>query len=217
MADRLTAKAALGTALSGVLAGVLISIGGTVNLSIENRVLGACFFSIGLFFVVSMRLWLFTGKVGWLCRNGMTYAVQLLLTLAGNFAGTLCVALLLRQTRAAGGLVQRAAELSAAKMTDSLPSLFVLALFCGVLMYLGVSGFQMFDSAPGRYGAVFLAVTVFILSGFEHCIANMYYYSMSGVWGDGRAWLTMAVMVLGNAAGSVIIAEGCRLSQKLLE
>ena len=39
MADRLTAKAALGTALSGVLAGVLISIGGTVNLSIENRVL----------------------------------------------------------------------------------------------------------------------------------------------------------------------------------
>ena len=170
MADRLTARAALGTALSGVLAGVLISIGGTVNLSIENRVLGACFFSIGLFFVVSMRLWLFTGKVGWLCRNGMTYAVQLLLTLAGNFVGTLCVALLLRQTRAAYGLVQRAAELSAAKMADSLPSLFVLALLCGVLMYLGVSGFQTFDSALGRYGAVFLAVTVFILSGFEHCI-----------------------------------------------
>ena len=162
-------------------------------------------------------LWLFTGKVGWLCRNGMTYAVQLLLTLAGNFAGTLCVALLLRQTRAADGLVQRSAELSAAKMADSLPSLFVLALLCGVLMYLGVSGFQAFDSALGRYGAVFLAVTVFILSGFEHCIANMYYYSMSGVWGDGRAWLTMLVMVLGNAAGSIIIAEGYRLSQKLLE
>ena len=146
MADRLTARAALGTALSGVLAGALISIGGTVNLSIENRVLGACFFSIGLFFVVSMRLWLFTGKVGWLCRNGLTYAVQLLMTLAGNFVGTLCVALLLRQTRAADGLVQRAAELSAAKMADSLPSLFVLALLCGVLMYLGVSGFQAFDS-----------------------------------------------------------------------
>ncbi|MFQ7243071.1 formate/nitrite transporter family protein, partial [Agathobaculum sp.] len=111
----------------------------------------------------------------------------------------------------------RAAELSAAKMADSLTSLFVLALLCGVLMYLGVSGFQTFDSAPGRYGAVFLAVTVFILSGFEHCIANMYYYSMSGVWGDGRAWLTMLVMVLGNAAGSIIIAEGYRLSQKLLE
>lgn len=86
-----------------------------------------------------------------------------------------------------------------------------------VLMYLGVSGFQTFDSALGRYGAVFLAVTVFILSGFEHCIANMYYYSMAGVWDNGRAWLTMLVMVLGNAAGSVIIAEGYRLSQKLLE
>ena len=45
----------------------------------------------------------------------------------------------------------------------------------------------------------------------------MYYYSMAGVWDNGRAWLTMLVMVLGNAAGSVIIAEGYRLSQKLLE
>ena len=60
-------------------------------------------------------------------------------------------------------------------------------------------------------------MTVFILSWFEHCIANMYYYSMAGVWGDSRAWLTMAVMVLGNAAGSVLVAEGYRLSRRLLE
>ena len=217
MAEHLTIKTAAGTLLSAVLAGVMISIGGTVNLSLDNRVLGACFFSIGLFFVVSMQLWLFTGKVGWVRQRGRRYALQLVLTLAGNLIGTLCVALLLRCTRAADGLIARAAELCQTKLADSLPSLFVLALFCGVLMYIGVAGFQTFSDALGRYGAVFLAVTVFILSGFEHCIANMYYYSMVGVWGDSRAWLTMAVMVLGNAAGSVLVAEGYRLSRRLLE
>ena len=56
MAEHLTIKTAAGTLLSAVLAGAMISIGGTVNLSLDNRVLGACFFSIGLFFVVSMLL-----------------------------------------------------------------------------------------------------------------------------------------------------------------
>ena len=119
--------------------------------------------------------------------------------------------------RAAAALVSRADALCAAKLADSLPSLFILAAFCGVLMYLGVSGFQHFDSPLGRYGAVFLAVTVFILSGFEHCIADMFYYGMAGVWGSGRAWLTMLVMVLGNGAGSVAAAELYRLSQSMME
>ena len=115
MQQPVTAKTACGTLLSGVLAGALIGVGGTVFLSLENRVLGACFFSIGLFFVVSMRLWLFTGKVGWLCQNRAPYALRLLLTLAGNFLGTLCVALPLRHTRAAAALVSRADALCAAQ------------------------------------------------------------------------------------------------------
>ena len=56
---------------------------------------------------------------------------------------------------------------------------------------------------------------MFILSGFEHCVANMFYYSLAGVWGSGQAWLSMAVMVLGNSAGSVAVAEGYRAAQKL--
>lgn len=215
MATHLTAKAAGGTLFSSVLAGALIALGGTVNLSIENRVVGACFFTIGLFFVVSMQLWLFTGKIGWLCRNGGAYVIQLLITLAGNFVGAGGVALLLRQTRTAGGLFSRAADLCALKLNDSLPSLFILAMFCGALMYFAVGGYQSITDAVGRYGAVFLAVTVFILSGFEHCIANIYYYTVAGIWGDSRAWLSMAVVVLGNAVGSVLVAELYGLAKKL--
>ena len=151
----------------------------------------------------------------YLFRGGHGYAAKLLLTLAGNFAGAFGTALLLRQTRAAANLVGRAAELSAVKLQDEPVSVFILAVFCGVLMYIGVNGFGVFELALGKYAAVFLAVAVFILSGFEHCVANMFYYSLAGVWDSGQAWLSMAVMVLGNSAGSVVVAEGYRAAQKL--
>ena len=44
---------------------------------------------------------------------------------------------------------------------------------------------------------------VFILCGFEHCVANMYYFTMGGAW-SGRAILYLLVMTLGNAVGGVI-------------
>ena len=209
------ARPYMGILLSGVLAGMMISVGGTVYLSVDSKVVGASLFSIGVFFVVSMRLWRYTGKIGYLFRGGHGYAAKLLLTLVGNFAGAFGTALLLRQTRAAANLVGRAAELSAVKLQDAPASVFILAVFCGVLMYIGVNGFGVFELALGKYAAVFLAVAVFILSGFEHCVANMFYYSLAGVWGSGQAWLSMAVMVLGNSAGSVAVAEGYRAAQKL--
>jgi len=52
--------------LMAVLAGAVISIGGTVFLSLENKVLGSLFFCIGLFMVCTLGLNLYTGKVCYL-------------------------------------------------------------------------------------------------------------------------------------------------------
>ena len=62
----------------------------------------------------------------------------------------------------------------------------------------------------GKYIGIFLGVTVFILCGFEPCVANMFYSSAANVWG-GWALLYMLVMTLDNACGGVIIplAVGC--------
>ena len=38
---------------------------------------------------------------------------------------------------------------------------------------------------------------------FEHCVANMYYFTMGGAW-SSRAVLYLLVMTVGNAAGGVI-------------
>ena len=39
------------TFVSGILAGISIAIGGLVFLSVENRVIGAALFTVGLFFL----------------------------------------------------------------------------------------------------------------------------------------------------------------------
>ena len=44
---------------------------------------------------------------------------------------------------------------------------------------------------------------VFILCGFEHCVANMYYFSVAGMW-SGKTLLYLLVMTLGNAVGGVV-------------
>ena len=49
--------------VSSILAGMCIAIGGTVFLSLENKVIGASLFSIGLFFIVMRQLNLYTGKL----------------------------------------------------------------------------------------------------------------------------------------------------------
>ena len=52
--------------VSAILAGFMIGMGGTVFLSLDNKVLGACMFGVGLFTVVVFRLQLFTGKIGYI-------------------------------------------------------------------------------------------------------------------------------------------------------
>ena len=45
---------------------------------------------------------------------------------------------------------------------------------------------------------------VFILCGFEHCVANMYYFSIAGAWSMKTLGYVL-VMTLGNSVGGVLI------------
>ena len=59
--------------LQAVLAGAAISIGGTVFLSLDNKVLGSLFFCVGLFMVCTLGLNLYTGKVCYLPGKNWDY------------------------------------------------------------------------------------------------------------------------------------------------
>ena len=50
---------------------------------------------------------------------------------------------------------------------------------------------------------LFRSVAVFVQAGFEHCVANMFYFTVAGAW-SGKTVLYLIVMTLGNALGGVL-------------
>ena len=78
------------------------------------------------------------------------------------------------------------------------------------MMFVAVDGFRNNPHEIGKYLGVFLGVIVFILCGFEHCIANMYYFSVANLW-SGKAVAYLLVMTAGNACGGVLVPLSRRL------
>lgn len=189
---------------SAILAGMMIGMGGTVYLSQENPVVGSFLFAVGLFTVVVFQLHLYTGKIGYLVFQKPVYLLELLITWAGNFCGTYLVAFMVRNSRIYDGMAEKVQNIAAVKLQDEFFSLFILAVFCGMLMFIAVDVFKNQNGSTIRTIGVFVPVMVFILSGFEHVIADMFYFSLAGAW-SGHCLAAVIVMTLGNSVGGVLI------------
>lgn len=190
--------------IKSLLAGIMIAIGGTVYLSLSSKIAGATFFSIGLIGVLVYGLNLYTGKIGYLITNfNIKYLKELIITLLGNFAGAFLVGYVLRFTRIYSSINEKATILANAKLNDNLLSIFILSIFCGMLMYFAVNGYKILNDF-GKYVVVYLGVVVFILCGFEHCVANIYYFTVADVW-SLNTFGYLGMMILGNTLGSFIL------------
>ena len=190
--------------VSGVLAGGCIALGGVVFLSLEHNILGALFFTVGLFSVCTLGLNLFTGKVCYVFQRDGAYARALPVIWLGNLSGAVGVGLLVQATRLVPNLVPRAQDVCQVKLSDGWLSLFLLGLLCNLFIYIAVEGFGQNPHPLGKYLSLFFGVTVFILSGYEHCVADMFYFTVAGAW-SLDTFLRLLVITLGNAAGGVIL------------
>ena len=200
----------LKTFIYGIIGGMCISIGGCAFLASESKVVGAVFFVVGLFTICTFGFNLFTGKVCYSLENNAKYLGTLGLIWLGTFAGCLIMGGLLRLTRLTA-LVEKAQGVADTKLGDSLLSIFILAIFCNILIFIAVDGFKNIQHEIGKYLALFFGVTVFVLCGFEHCVANMFYITAAGRW-TGYALLFIIVNTLGNAAGGLLIPVLKKLS-----
>ncbi|MDL2251087.1 formate/nitrite transporter family protein [Lachnospiraceae bacterium OttesenSCG-928-J05] len=194
-------KEYLKTFLSAIGAGVAITIGGIVYLSVENKVVGALLFTVGLYMIVLNGLSLYTGKVGYLPMQEQkgAYLMELFFTWLGNLIGIAIGVFMIRLARIQG-IREGAEAIAQIKLADSAPSIFCLAILCGILMYVAVDGYRRKEQPL----ILFLCVSVFILCGFEHCIANMFYFILAGTW-TLKACVYLVVMTLGNGLGGMII------------
>lgn len=178
-----------------VMSGIMIGFGGVVFLMCENRVVGSLLFSFGLLTIVCQGFALYTGRVGYFRQYGWA---QMAATLAGNFVGTFIMAKLFALTRLPIG--EAVQGIVATKLADSTLSVFVLAVGCGAMMYLAVDNYRKSKS----WLFVIMPIVIFILSGFEHSIANMFYLSLAGAWGWEAIRITI-IAILGNALGSWMV------------
>ena len=185
--------------LSGLSAGILISIGGAVYLACENKYVGAVLFSVALLCICYKGYSLYTGRVGYIPEKHDKDAFSsLFLGLAGNAAGTVVCGLAVRY--ALPRLGEAAETLCDAKLAQTVPQTLVRAFFCGVLMYLAVSIFR-YKKTPI---AILFCIPVFILSGFEHSIADIFYFAAGGLFTLPVLGFVCAV-ILGNSVGGVLL------------
>lgn len=177
------------------MAGLAISIGCTVYLSVGGGPLGAFLFSVGLLVICSKGYKLFTGKVCYIDLDNYREIVKILIW---NLVAAIGVGLLIRF--ALPGLSEMATIISEAKLSEGY-RIMPLAFMCNVLIFFAVDDYMSITfSSTVR---LILCVMVFILCGFEHCIANAFYLSLSGKLFTLQGFLYMVANVCWNGLGGI--------------
>lgn len=202
------AKSIVFDSIKAIAGGVIISFGATVFLMQENRIFASFLFSLGLLVICTFGLNLYTGKVGYLADNPIKNLRLVIISWCGNFVGMLGSGYLLSSTRLGPTLAERGQALVDIKNGDNMWSLFVLGIYCGILMYIAVACYARGKKAGGPnllgYLGIFMCVMMFIHCGFEHSIANMFYYIVSGNMFTGMGFAVILMVTLGNAVGGVL-------------
>lgn len=176
-----------------LLAGMLIGMGVVANTSVENRYLGAALFSLGLITIIQYQAWLFTGKIGYVFDRQYNIKDYIIMLVANCVGAVLVVdaGILARPA-----MVDEILAVSSAKYDKLFASLLFSGMLCGACVYIAVSVKHIF--------VTLMAVTVFIICGFEHCIADIPYLLCRRdiTFIMILKWLTI---VVGNSVGALIM------------
>lgn len=184
-------------------AGFMIGIGAVVYISCDSKIAGALLFTVGLFTICAFGMNLFTGKIGYVISNKNN--PNCFIIWLGNLAGASAGMLLMRIAKPS--LHEAAKEMMTAKLNQSYIGIPILAFFCGVLMYAAVENYRANPHGAGKVAGLFLCVSAFILSGFEHSVADMCYAALA-VESFADLWQYMLFLIavsLFNGLGALAV------------
>lgn len=177
-----------GTLIRSIIGGFLIGIGGTAFLAVDNKVVGSVLFAVGLMSICVTEQLLFTGKTPYTMN-----LKNLFIILAGNFVGATVCGVLVRSVKPE--FISKATDMCYSKLGEG-TNVVILGLFCNILIYLALEGFK------ANYPILLImAVSAFILCGFEHCIANMFYFAVAKIINVKY----LVLNIFGNLLGGFLI------------
>jgi len=167
-----------------------------------GKVLAGTVFGTGLMLIVLAGGELFTGNsliiVSVLDREVTVKAMlrNWLLVYIGNFLGSLCIAIMMNKSglfNSSNGLLG-GMTIKTASYKTALPfhSAFFLGIMCNWLVCLAVWVSYGTADILGKALTIFFIIGLFVTSGFEHSIANMYYIPAGIIAKQNPQWLTMS-------------------------
>lgn len=174
--------------MKAVYAGAMIAMGGACYIKVGSLA-GSLLFSIGLITICVCNLNLFTGKV--LFVNS---AKQLSLIWLGNLIGAITIGILCR--------VSGFEFDTSIKLSENILTTLLLAIGCNIFIGIAVYGYKVTNSMI----PIILGVMGFINCGFEHCVANMFYFTVGFRWSNfSEILLFLIINTLGNVIGGLLM------------
>ena len=186
---------------SAIFAGICISLAGFGFLT--NPIIGMFLFIFGLSAVVNYQVKLFTGTAGFLERPSDIW--MLLVCLFGNLVG--CYLISLISMVSPMDLALAAEDLLTKRLSLGWLKAGTMAIGCGILMSASVD-FARKGKDFGHWVPLCMAVPLFILCGFPHCIADAFYYMSCSASFLVAHWLETLVTYISIVIGNFI---GCNV------
>ena len=236
-----TAKCSLSAGkmiLSGTFAGLFIAFGAfgsqIVGASVQDpglaKLLGALVFPVGLTLVLCVGTELFTGNsllaipllekkitLGGMLKNWS-------LVYLGNLIGSLIMAVLAVYSNLpamyGGNLANVMVSAAVSKCTLTFGEALMRGILCNVLVCLAVWVSFAADEQAGKILGLYLPTMLFVLCGFEHCVANMYFIpagmmasSHFSIAAEGVSFASFLIhnlipVTIGNVIGGAIFVGG---------
>ena len=205
------------TFLNSIGAGAVLSLaaataviaGGPAASPEWAALIKAVIFPIGLILIIMANLSLFTGNIysyGACVANGCNkwQAIGLLvISWFGNLIGSIWVAYGVRISIPGFDLhaIERVAN---SKTLISYPQLFVLAVFCNMLVCYAVSMARRNTGVLKLFG-IFFPIFLFVFFGFEHSIADMFYMLFVEKFAVQNYLAFLGIATAGNIIGGVLV------------
>lgn len=181
--------------LVSIFGGICIGLAAFASVGIAKP-LNGIIFAIGLFMILNCGYSLFTGKVLELRKPSWQVIRNLILVFLGNAIGCLAVAI---ATKYSGYDLTGIISLAETKANLTHLEAFLRAIPCNFLVCMAVLSYQRIKGGEvWKTLAVILPVTLFVVAGFEHCVADMFYYYFSD-------YSNLLYTTLGNIVGGYLI------------
>ena len=206
----------------GAMAGAFIALGAATSSTAAHsladiglcRLVSGCVFPVGLILVVLLGAELFTGN------NLMAMAAaerkitpralarNLAVVWLANLLGSLLVAFLSVNSGAmqmgGGALGAYTIKVAAGKASLSPCAAFCSGVLCNILVCTAILAAASSKHVAGKIPAVYIPIFAFVVGGFEHCVANMYYLPAGWLAARNPDWMAIAAERWGIGAPTLL-------------